>query len=336
LKTAVIATTHNDYSGGGRYCLQLASALSRFFDVSMAGFSSDLPGYTGSDYRVKPYSGDFKPDLFIAVSHHGLLPPIGRVNAHVCFFPLESARLTARQYDLAISICDFADRYQRDLWGLPSVVINPYVRLEEYDLTAKEPIILNVGNYFLEANGHSKNQHLLIDWYLRSGMADRCSLVCTGFVGSRAYYDSLRMRAAAHPKIHLLTAISAQDLRNLYARASWLVHLMGYGRRAPHETEHFGYVAIEAMASGCQPVVHDSGGCRDIDGVRVWRRLADVPGLLTAPDPDALRVKAARYSFGRVLETQVLPFAKQVIGAACPAAYTEVTCVDDLGAARQG
>ena len=43
-----------------------------------------------------------------------------------------------------------------------------------------------------------------------------------------------------------------------------------------YTTEHFGIVAIEAMASGCQPIVHNSGGCKDIDGVWVWNNFEDM------------------------------------------------------------
>jgi glycosyltransferase involved in cell wall biosynthesis len=312
MRTAVIATTHNDYSGGGRYCLQLAQALSPFFDVSMAGFDSDRPALTGMSYAVKPYTGGFTPDLFIAASHHGAIPPRGKVNAHICYFPLDSAAPMARQYDLAISICEYADRYQKERWGLPSLVINPYIQMADYRVEAKENLLLNVGNYFFEADGHSKNQHLVIDWFLRSGLADRFALVCTGFVGNQAYFESLTRRAAQHPSVRVLQAVPFAQLSSLYARAKYLIHAIGYGRKLPHQTEHFGYVAVEAMASGCQPVVHDSGGCRDIEGVRTWRTPADIGGRLLPADPAGLRQQAARYSYDWVVEHQVEPFARRV------------------------
>jgi glycosyltransferase involved in cell wall biosynthesis len=43
------------------------------------------------------------------------------------------------------------------------------------------------------------------------------------------------------------------------------------------ENEHFGITIVEAMAAGCVPVVHDSGGPREIVTVDVgfrWRDLA--------------------------------------------------------------
>jgi len=312
MRTAVIATTHNDYSGGGRYCLQLARALSVFFDVSMAGFDADQPLLTGMSYTARRYSGDFTPDLFVAASHHGGIQPRGKVNAHVCYFPLESAAASVRQYDLAISICEYADRYQKEMWGLPSVIVNPCIQLGDYRVEAKENLLLNVGNYFFEADGHSKNQHLVIDWFLRSGLADRFALVCTGFVGNRTYFESLTRRAEQHPSVRVLEALPFAQLASLYARARYLVHAIGYGRKLPHQTEHFGYVAVEAMASGCQPIVHDSGGCRDIEGVRTWRTPADIAGRLLPTNPAALRELAGRYTYEWVLEHQVRLLAERL------------------------
>ena len=84
---------------------------------------------------------------------------------------------------------------------------------------------------------------------------------------------------APYPNITVLAAISNEQLRRLYSKSAYLISATGYARNNPGQTEHFGYIAVEAMAAGCQPLVHNSGGCRDILGVRVWNDFADLEDL---------------------------------------------------------
>ncbi len=312
MKTIVIESTHNDYSGGGRYSLQLAKAFSEFHDVYTKRFKFDDPKFSGMKYRITRYRDDFTPDLFIAVSHGGGIRPIGKVNAHVCFFPLEEAKRSATGYDLAISICDFSDRYQKSVWGMPSVVINPSIDMSSYAVGRKEDIILNVGNFFMVEDGQSKNQHLILEWFLDNKLYADYRLVFTGFVVTKSFYKQLVRRAKEFPGIEVYSSIPFRDLAALYARSRFLIHANGYRRMSPHHTEHFGIVAIEAMASGCQPIVHNSGGCREIEGVRIWDSFDELRGLMTEADPAALRDLSLRYSYEHILENQVKPFLKLV------------------------
>ena len=50
--------------------------------------------------------------------------------------------------------------------------------------------------------------------------------------------------------------------------------------------EHFGITVVEAMSAGCVPVVHASGGPREIvgDSGLLWRRVEEIPRLLAAAD----------------------------------------------------
>lgn len=305
MKTVVLETFHNDYSGGGRYCLQLAYALSKYFDVYMSRFDSNDSILTGMEFNIRQYRNDFVPDLFIAASHWGNIEPKGKLNACVCYFPLEQARESLRKYDFAISICDYADRYQKTMWGLPSIVINPYIRMDDFHIAAKDNLIVCVGNYFHEEDGHSKNQHLVLKWFVENGLFKDYELIFTGFVGNRQFYDYLVRKSGRYPNVRVLSSVSFRELADLYSRAKYLVHAIGYRRKLPHQTEHFGYVAVEAMASGCQPIVHNSGGCKDIEGVRIWNDFEEILGRMTDPDPFMLRELSKKYSFEVVLENQI-------------------------------
>ena len=69
--------------------------------------------------------------------------------------------------------------------------------------------------------------------------------------------------------------ISFPDLVKLYAKASIYWHAAGYEEKDPKLTEHFGITTVEAMASGCIPVVYNAGGLPEIvdDGVNgyLWK-----------------------------------------------------------------
>jgi glycosyltransferase involved in cell wall biosynthesis len=331
LRTAVIETLHNDFSGGGRYSLQLAHALSRHFEVYMSNFDCNAPEMSGPGYEVRAWRNDFVPDLFIAVSHIGGIEPKGRMNAHVCFFPLEIAISNVRKFHFAISICEFADRFQKRVWGLPSIVINPYIRTADYFVSDKENLLLNVGNYFFEKDGHSKNQHQVLDWFLKSRLYKDHELVFTGFVVHRNFFDFLSRKAKPHANVKVLSSLPFRQLSDLYSRAGYLVHAMGYGRESPFQTEHFGYVAVEAMASGCQPLVHDSGGCREIEGVRTWNSFGEIEGLMTPFDTAALRELSKRYSYEQVLKRQVGNLLGIVDGVFSPTGGADATARQEGG-----
>ena len=61
------------------------------------------------------------------------------------------------------------------------------------------------------------------------------------------------------------------------ARIYW--HAMGYESNSPQEQEHFGISVVEAMASGCVPVVVNKGGLKEIVGGKygeVWESIDEL------------------------------------------------------------
>src|SRR2546426_9894797 len=88
--------------------------------------------------------------------------------------------------------------------------------------------------------------------------------------GTSAYFDQLRRTAPENVSFTLSPLRKAKDL---LGRAMAYVHCA--------ENEHFGITIVEAMAAGCVPVVHDSGGPREIVTNDVGFRWRD---LRTAAD----------------------------------------------------
>jgi glycosyltransferase involved in cell wall biosynthesis len=87
--------------------------------------------------------------------------------------------------------------------------------------------------------------------------------------------------------------------------------------------EHFGITVVESMSAGCVPVVHDSGGPKEIVGSSglLWQKANEIPKLLADADTSYERIsrlsreRARTFSrekfdksFGEVLERTVSRF----------------------------
>jgi glycosyltransferase involved in cell wall biosynthesis len=70
---------------------------------------------------------------------------------------------------------------------------------------------------------------------------------------SSAYYERLKNTA---PENVSFVLSPLRKVKDLLGRAMAYVHCA--------ENEHFGITIVEAMAAGCVPIVHDSGGPREI------------------------------------------------------------------------
>lgn len=297
----VIRSTHLSQGGGANHTIYLAKALSYFGDVYWyENMGEDIESHTGVKNLYPIYDKSFKPDIYIYISHFNDAYPIGKRNFKFCFFPTIANKpfwLWRWKYEYALCNSTFTK-----IWGLPSVVINPCIELENFHSLPKEKLILNVGNFFHENNGHSKNQHLVVNWFKKWSKQSDYRLILIGHPVNQSYINDIQKSVKNHPNIILLTDISFEKLKDYYARASFLIHALGYERTEPKETEHFGMVALEAMASGCQPIVHHSGGCKDIQGVRTWKSFQDIEELITSTNPEELIQWSKQYDFSIMVD----------------------------------
>jgi glycosyltransferase involved in cell wall biosynthesis len=81
-----------------------------------------------------------------------------------------------------------------------------------------------------------------------------------------AYLDGIFQAAQGYP-ITVHTDIAFDDLVSLYAQSAIYWHASGFGedeKKDPVKFEHFGITTVEAMASGCVPVVIGKGGQPEI------------------------------------------------------------------------
>lgn len=146
----------------------------------------------------------------------------------------------------------------------------PFVDTQLYKSSArKEKIILNVGRFFTQL--HAKRQDILVKAFIKlieQGKKDVSGwrLVLIGKVENEAFAKKVAELAKGYP-VDIIHDADDAMLRSYYAKSKIYWHAAGYEvdeYLEPERVEHFGISTIEAMASGCVPIVHNKGGQKEI------------------------------------------------------------------------
>tara|TARA_B100001123_G_scaffold324861_1_gene365055 strand:- start:450 stop:1976 length:1527 start_codon:yes stop_codon:yes gene_type:complete len=231
-------------------------------------------------------------DAFIVHWRHRLYQMVFRRMAMSLGLRLEGVRSYGSlefldSYDLISPISEFSLGWMQHYWERDGPILYPPVSTQNYFCGDKQNIILSVGRFF-GAGGHSKRHDVLINAF-RSMIDDGLEgweLHLAGGKGSRAvdvrYFGELERMADGLPVV-LHPDISFEALRNLYSQATIYWHASGYGsnvNKNPVMFEHFGITTVEAMASGCIPVVIGKGGQPELvtDGTNgfLWKNAKEL------------------------------------------------------------
>ena len=168
------------------------------------------------------------------------------------------------QIDRLLAVSDFTREFVRERWGRESTTLYPPCPVELYnDLVnqPKENLVITVGRI-----GPEKRMELFLD------IARRMPRINFAIIGSvspenKPYSDALR-KAAPNNVSFVLAPL--RKVKDILGKAKVYVHCA--------LNEHFGITIVEAMAAGCVPVVHNSGGAREIvtnDVGYKWEAVAD-------------------------------------------------------------
>jgi len=140
--------------------------------------------------------------------------------------------------------------------------------VDSFSPAKKENSIIYVGRFsqLLQA----KRQDILIKVFKKmidSGLKN-WKLILTGAVdiGGDDYYQELLKMAKNYP-IQVIKNPDFQTVKKLYAQSKIFWSASGYGideQKEPQKVEHFGMTIVEAMVSGCIPLVVEKGGAKEI------------------------------------------------------------------------
>lgn len=155
--------------------------------------------------------------------------------------------------------------------NIVSDVLYPQVDFHVLDNVKKENIILHVGRFYVDSyDSNYKKQDVMIDIFkkmLKKGLKNWKLRLIVGIKnGDEKKLIELKKISEGYP-IEIMENISNQKLWEYYSKAKIYWHATGYGEdllRYPEKAEHFGISTVEAMGSGCVPVVFSAGGQKEI------------------------------------------------------------------------
>jgi glycosyltransferase involved in cell wall biosynthesis len=173
-------------------------------------------------------------------------------------------------YDAIWGISEFSRHWIWEYWHRPCEILTPPVNVEDFKPLAKKNQILSVGRFF--AGSHNKKHLVMIKTYkemVDEGLMDwelHLAGGTTPGLEHEQYLQRIYTESAGYPiKIHL--DIPFGELVKLYGDSTIYWHASGFGedeKKDPIKFEHFGITTVEAMASGCIPVVIGKGGQPEI------------------------------------------------------------------------
>lgn len=187
-------------------------------------------------------------------------------------------------------ICNslFTKSYIDKKFARKSIVVNPPVTIEKAIDTKKENTIMHVSRFtgIGDEESNFKKQDVLISAFrgmVEEGLRGWRLILVLGIRESDKQKLEIFKNQTLGLPVDIIENPKRDDLWELYGRAKMYWHATGFAEdlvRHPERAEHFGITTVEAMASGCVPVVFNAGGQREIvkDGINgmLWETLEEL------------------------------------------------------------
>lgn len=302
MPSLLISNNHEDYTGGGTYVMMILNILKKHYtiytDKNVQYYTAQNTPWKLNSDEIQLAPSSFVPDVHLYADYWGWTQPRGKLNIQIMYYP-QPKKIDGWNKFFALN--DFCKDVIDTLYSTNSHIITPYFDSSQYYLKEKTNTLINIGQYFVDLDGHSKNQHLIAEWFKSQSNFD--NLIFHGKLTNQAYYNQVVNASKDDPRIIVKYSRSQAEIREDLAKSKYMIHAIGLGRTNPAQTEHFGLVAVEALLSGCQPIVHNSGGCKDITGVLSYDNLSDI--TFPKSDPEALRKIGLEFSIDNT-EKQLL------------------------------
>jgi glycosyltransferase involved in cell wall biosynthesis len=174
-------------------------------------------------------------------------------------------------YDQVVSISEYTREWVQRYWHRDSDLLFPPVHTSAVPPGEKKDQILSVGRFFGPGRGHGKKQLEMVRAFVQA--QDRGELKGWEYhlVGGCSkqdlpYLEEVRRAGAGHA-VHLHPNAPRALVSELFAASKLFWHATGLDEDVethPWVFEHFGITTVEAMASGCVPVVIAKAGQKEI------------------------------------------------------------------------
>ncbi len=161
----------------------------------------------------------------------------------------EFYRVRVSQIDRLLAVSDFTRGLVRRKWGRDSTTLYPPCPIDLYNRLPgrKENLVITVGRIAPE-----KRMELFLELARK---LPELSFAIVGSIASEKESHLVKLREVAPPNVTFVIS-PLRKVKDILGRAKVYVHTA--------LNEHFGITIVEAMAAGCVPVVHNSGGPMEI------------------------------------------------------------------------
>jgi len=227
--------------------------------------------------QKKAISGNSGYDIIFSTQDPGYFPDLSKPVIQWGYFPNALPRgmygwpmrvhytRKIRRIGLVLTISEYSRSHFDRVWKVPTTLVYPACNMIPPS-PRKDDVIVTAARGVPEKS-------LELFWEV----ARRCPnyefiLLMTQDPRFVEYSLGLQRTAPSNGRV-IMNPDKETYQRNL-ARARIYLHLM--------RGEHFGITVVEAMSAGCVPVVHDSGGPKEVIGGSgfLWRTKEDIPELL--------------------------------------------------------